>query len=516
MIDPRRSCCPPPAHVHRSRIWRLELGGAGQPSAAEREQDARQWAQEEFGHARLGDIRRTRRLVRIAAHAAHQPSALITRLCANAPRELDAAYDFFENGAVSSDAIFQAHAEATARRCREHSFVFLAVDGSSVQLSDPDGERGTGRVGTHTAGARGIKTMLGLALSPAGVPLGVLGQCLWQRSLRPPTKSRSQRAVHEKETQHWLTTIQQAEQVRAEHAPDVTLWPQLDREGDSWPVLLDAVEASGTRWTTVRARADRRLWRDPEGQDDTAPGGKLLDQLEAQPVQATYELDVPAGPARRARTAQMTLRWVEVTLALRDKRTSRTCPAPLFALLAEEQGSTPEGEKPLCWLLLTTYELQTVDDACLVLFGYSLRWRIELLHAALKERGCQVEDSQLGHVRSVERLLAVLVPVAVRLVRLVFLARKHPDRPATDELSPVECQALGLAFEADEQLIATLTMSEAVEMLGKLGGHVGDPRKRPIGFKVLARGLQELRPWVRIAERGYVRPPPSSMKGRLK
>src|SRR5690349_5787989 len=83
------------------------------------------WAREEFEHASLGDRRRTRRLVRLAERVAQHPAGTVTEVFANRPQEREAAYDFLENSAISSDAIALAHQGATAARCRGLPFVFV-------------------------------------------------------------------------------------------------------------------------------------------------------------------------------------------------------------------------------------------------------------------------------------------------------------------------------------------------------------------------------------------------------
>ena len=436
------------------------------------------WAQREFGHAQLHDERRTRRLVRIAEMAAHQPAAAVTQLCANLPREVDAAYDFFENANVCADAIAHAHHVASALRCRGFNFVFLAVDGSSFVFPDADG---VGRLGTKKSKTRGIKSMFGLAISPTGVPLGVLGQCLWGRA-SVVSKHCHNRDINDKETKYWHQVLQQAEDVMAEQAPGVKLWAQADRDADSWSVVLRAVQRSEAHWTTIRAKANRKLVADAHGQDESESGGKLFDALERAALDATWQMAVTAGPNRQARTATMHLKWVEVTLDLRDKISKEHHAAPVFALLSEEVGTTPQGEKPLRWLLLTTHPIRSADDARLVLYGYSLRWRIEGLHAALKDRGCELEESELGSKDNLERFIAVMLAVGVRLMRCVYLGRACAEQPATVEFSTDELQALLLAHDREPDEAASLTMGEVVVMIGKLGGHVGNAAKRPIGF----------------------------------
>ena len=407
-----------------------------------------------------------------------------------------AAYKFHENESVSADAIAQAHARSSAKRSEGFGFVFVPVDGSSLTYDDPDGDKGLGSIGSRKQKARGLKFMTALSVCPRGTPLGLLAQAWWLRPLTPAAKSHQARSVDDKETRHWLEVMAEAQR----QLTNVTRpWFQLDREGDSWPVLLRAIEQSDSCWVTVRARSDRVLVKDVTEQDDTEPGGKLWAALLSEPVEATYDLDVPAGAKRKARRAHMTLRWREVTLRLRNPWTKTVYPATVWSLLACEQGTTPAGEKPLQWMLHTTRPIESLRDACQVLFGYTCRWRIEEFHAALKSRGCQVEDSLMESEANLRRFAVTSSIVAVRLVRLSYLARHQPDLPATVELSAFEMETLQQMSEG-VPLDRGLTIRQAVELLGEHGGHVGSFEKRPLGFKVLARGCKELETVVRARE----------------
>jgi len=460
------------------------------------------WAEQEFGHADLGDRRLDRRLVAIAAQAAVRPAGLVSAIFADDERAREAAYDFFENERVDPAAIAAAHHAATARRCAEHPLVFCAVDGSSLAYADARGARALGALGPRAKGGKGLKTLLGLAVAPDGTPLGLLGTRLWARGPKP-ARHHHARALADKETRFWHEAIDEAVDALAPVAPACRLWFQLDREGDGWTLLhkAQALEAEG-HWVTIRAKADRTLVHDPDGADEAEPGGKLFEALARAPAEATYELGVPAGPGRAARAARVTLRWRELVLAVRDKRTGRRHPARVWAVLAEEEGTCPAGEAPLRWRLLTTRPVERLEHACQVVYGYGLRWRVEQLHEAAKERGMRLEDSQLGARDHLERFVVLGLALAVRVLRLVYLARHRPERPATDELTPREVRALGWRKNLSAAELAALTVGKAVELLAKLGGHIGPPAKRPIGYRVLVRGLCELRPLVQMLAEG--------------
>jgi hypothetical protein len=83
-------------------------------------------------------------------------------------------------------------------------------------------------------------------------------------------------------------------------------------------------------------------------------GGKYLRAtLEQQLPVAAYELDVLGSASRRARRARMVARHAPTKLRLREKRTDKTTWLAVHAVWVREEGTTPEGEKPLDWLLFT-------------------------------------------------------------------------------------------------------------------------------------------------------------------
>jgi hypothetical protein len=142
--------------------------------------EAHDWATGEFGHAVLGDERRTRRLIGIARGVLMRPGGTIGAVFDNLA-ELHGAYDFVENDAVPPTAIAAAMGVATATRARAFAMVWIATDGSSVTIADRKRGKETGRVGASTFATRGDKIHSALVLDPDGIPLGLCAQTQWQR-----------------------------------------------------------------------------------------------------------------------------------------------------------------------------------------------------------------------------------------------------------------------------------------------------------------------------------------------
>lgn len=424
-------------------------------------------------------------MVAVAAAAAARPAGRITQVL-DAPAERTAAFRLVENDAADAGAIARAAHGACARRCAGHAFVFVPVDGSSLNLTDLARSKDLGVVGARSIGARGLQVMSAIAVLPDGTPAGICGQLWWARKGRARRKARDRRAVRSKETQYWLDTMQRVRDVFAEHAPAVRPWFQLDRGGDAWPVLLDGLHPD--QLFTVRAAHDRRLWT-----TDDEPRQRLWAKLEEQPLLGRYDLQVPSRPGRTGRTAHMEVRACEVTFDIAPPGKAYRCHATLWALLACEADSAPSPAEAIEWMLLTTHPVRSMEDAQLVLDGYTNRWRIEEFHRLWKSGACNVEDTQLRDRPAILRWATILASVAMRLLRLTYLARTQPTAPATVELTQPEIDAVvvtkkPLGFRRGD----TPPIGLVVRWLADLGGYTGKSSGGPPGAIVIRRGIERI------------------------
>jgi transposase-like protein/DDE family transposase len=458
------------------------------------------FARQEFGHAELGDQRRTRALVRLAAGLARSPAGRISQVFRSVALR-ERAYRFVENGAVQASALVVALARAVAARINALPMAYAVVDGSSLSLADPRGRKDFGQVGNHRSGARGLKVITAYALGLTGVPLGVLWQTYWARPKRTRRAQKSTdnrcRSVRAKETQRWLDVIRSA----ASQVVSRKLWYLVDREGDS-RVLLQELAALGARFT-VRSSWNRLLVAGGRGRSRY-----LRPVMAKAPVIATYAIDVPAGPARQARTANMRVRAARVRLHLKDRWLKTSAELELNVAWAVEVNTTPRGEKPLDWMLLTNAPVDTAKDVLAVVRSYQVRWRIEDFHKTWKSGRCNVEDTQLHSMHAATIFAVMHAAVAARAERLKHLGRTTPDQPAATELSPAEREAVAaLAYEMLNEPLApggrrqsklvppdpeTMTIGDAVTWIARLGGYTGKSSGGPPGSIVIGRGLQDV------------------------
>lgn len=462
--------------------------------------EARAWANEEFGNLDLGHRSRTTRLVRMATQVAVRPAGKVSEVFTSAAAA-EGAYRWLENPAVEVGALVDGLGRACAVRASEHAFVYVPVDGSSVTLVDAHKTKDFGPIGPTCKGARGVKVLGAIAVSPEGVPLGVTALEWWCRVPRPATgkkKSNASRATKDKETQHWLEAITHTTERFALMAPETRCWFQLDREGDSWPVLHH-LDATG-HWFTVRASQNRRLASSTPGHPKY-----LRAKLARAPVLGTIEVAVTPGPRRQGRVARLSVRAISVRLELRNPWTKTCRPLTVNAVWARESRTTPRGEKPLDWLLLTNHPIDSVDDACLVVHGYCQRWRIEEFHKTWKSGACHVEDSQLRSSAHAMRWATLLAAVALRIERLKVLSRTDPNLPASLEITRHEIRALVLWKRRSKKRTepmpsAAPTLADAVLWIAQMGGYTGKSSGGPPGSITIGRGLKILRQRAEVLE----------------
>jgi hypothetical protein len=448
------------------------------------------WSEEEFGQAELGNLARTKRLVMMAQTAANSPGGKIAEVFKDSASR-QAAYKFVENEHVDPKKICLVRHIACAERCKGESFVFVPVDGSSLSITDPDLlKEGIGPVGTRGKKGRGLEVMNAIAVRSDGVPLGMSGQVFWARSEKKDKRNKRKRKLKEKETRYWFEAIEQTLEAFRLAQCECTPWFQLDRGGDfremlSWAAITDA-------FATIRAAQDRRVL-----DEETK---YLWETVDSQQPLGHYTIDLPAGHGRKARKACMEIRSTEVTLRIRDawlKKTGK--PARLYAVQTKEVGTCPDGEEPVEWLMLTNYAVSTFEDARLVVFGYTQRWRVEEFHKTWKSV-CGIEDTQLEEGAHIVRWAVILAAVAMRVERLKYLARATPDAPASEELSQLEIDAIiGLKKPKGFNLGDMPTIGLAVRWIADLGGYTGRSSGGPPGSIVIGRGLMWIAPAIEYA-----------------
>ncbi len=234
----------------------------------------------------------------------------------------------------------------------------------------------------------------------------------------------------------------------------------------------------------VHARHNRLLI---EGQ------GKLWDHIQAQCSRGIQEIHVPRQGSRKARVARVEIRFARVTLKP-PRGTKGLKPSTVWAVLAQEVNYPQDVKAPLEWLLLTTIEVTTLEQAIQILTWYTARWGIEVYHRTLKS-GCNIEERQLHHADRIEACLAIDMVVAWRIYHLIrqLADREAPDVPCSVFFEEAEWKALA-CYKTQSPIppVKPPTLREAIHMVASLGGFLGRKCDGEPGTKAMWIGLQRL------------------------
>jgi hypothetical protein len=439
------------------------------------------WVAHEFQYLDLGDQRLDRRLGVIVEDFARKPDALIPKACGSWAKA-KAAYRFFGNQRVEAPAIIRSHYQATAERIGQYPVVLLANDTTSLNYSFHHQTTGRGTIGSEQD--LGIMVHDMMAFTPEGVALGLVDVQTWTRPADEYGKRIrcKQLPIEQKESMKWLNSFNAAEQIQQE-VSQTRLVCVSDCESDVFALFELAARHESGPELLIRATHNR-------GVDH--PQKYLWDFMRSQKISGSYAIEVPRKGNQPARQAQLTLRFAEVKLkspARRSRKQARVI--RVWAILAEEK-KPPTDVEPICWLLLTTLPVTTLEDAIEKIRWYVIRWQIELFHKVLKS-GCRVEDRQLDSVEKLIRCLMVDAIIAWRILLLTKLGREVPDLPCTVVFDEYEWKALYYFVNKTQQLPdKEPTLQEAIRMVAKLGGFLGRKRDGQPGSITIWRGLIRL------------------------
>lgn len=437
------------------------------------------WVAREMAALDLGDQRLNRRARCLVEQFAAHSTASIPGACGNWANS-KAAYRFFDNAKVTHAAIVAGHRPACLERIRHEELVLVVQDTTSLDYTHHPNTQGLGVI--DSTFAQGVMVHTSLAVSGAGVPLGLLAQQVWARAPeeKGQWKKRKQRPIEDKESFKWIA----AQRASLQDWPgQVCVITVADREADVYELFQETQETSAQ--FVIRASWNRRLKQ---------PAGDLWGTVAGTPVRGEFIVEVGRAPDRLPRQAHVQVRFLPVTLKPPSRPACQKIklkPVHLYAIEVRELNPPAEAE-PLHWLLLTNRLIETFEQARQCVRWYCLRWLVERYHYVLKS-GCHIEARQLQTAKRLERCLGIYAIVAWRLLWLTYQARHAPTLPCTVALQPHEWQALYCYIHKTSLLPdGPPSLQQATRWIAQLGGFLGRKHDGEPGAKVLWRGWQRL------------------------
>jgi Transposase DDE domain len=357
---------------------------------------------------------------------------------------------FLRNPAVTIEEMLSEAAYRTSQRCLGRD-VLVIQDTTVVRSSGGGGDY------LHAA----------IALDEAdGAIVGLVDGRFLKRSSGRKGERRAL-PIEEKESFRWLESTEQAASVCA-GAGRITVI--ADREGDIYEAFALRPEATDL---LIRAAQDRSL----------EDGGRLFAALDALPLAGQADLDLPAGPGRRARTARLGVRFATMKLARPNRRFDAGLPdAVEMQLIDVREIDPPAGVPALHWRLLTTRSVREAAEAWAMVDLYRRRWAIEQLFRTLKTQGFDIEGIRIQEPEPRDKLVTAALIAAVAVQQLVHGREggEGPLRPCTDVFEPEDiplleayCAKLEGKTERQKNPHPRGSLAYAAWVCARLGGWTG-------------------------------------------
>ncbi len=436
---------------------------------------------DEIRNNTINDKRIRSRLAKTIDQLSQYPNHSIPQACKK-PSEIKGAYRLLDNKKVTPEGILSGHKEATRVRMAEHKIVLLVQDTTDFNYTRPSAIKG---MGDHAASpnSKGLLLHSTLAVTPEGVPLGLLFQKYWTRDPEEKGKKnkRKELPVEEKESFRWIEAMEESTSDIPDGVITVTV---ADREADFFDLFRRSKELKQD--ILIRAIGNRKV---------NSEENSLIKTIEAAEIAGKIKVFIPRDANSKLPEREVELEIKFRTLQLKptyystDSKNSQFI--ELDALYAREINPALD-EKPIEWLLLSSIPILTIEDAVERLGWYRQRWKIERFHFTLKS-GCKVEELQLETIERIENALSLYSIVSWKLLWLVYESRIKPDESCEIVLEEYEWHALYCMVKQKKDFPKKPpTLKEASMMIARLGGFMcrkgdGDP-----GVKVMWRGLQRL------------------------
>lgn len=444
----------------------------------------------------LGDRRLNQRSVKVIEALAANPEASVNG-AVNGWGDTQAAYRFLSNPAVTPEQILLPHHQATVRRMREQPVVLLVQDTTELDYTAHP-PQDAGRLDHWER--RGWYQHVELAVTPERLPLGVTATESFDRDpdapgVRETGARRTREPIEDKESFRWLRGYRHACELAAE-CPATRIISIADREADIDDIFVEAQSRTETDEPASNRRADYIIRaqqnrctpeRDPAARGQTFR--KVRDEIAAAPLLTTITLELSQTPQRAARPAVLEVRALTITVKPPSAR-SHLPAITHHVVLVEELGGPGDGTD-VCWLLLTTLPIDTLEQVWQIV-GYDVaRWSIETYFRTLKT-GCQVEELQLETKARLLNCLAFYQIIAWRILYLTHLNRVCPELPCTAVFADHEWKPVWRVVTKTLLPKTPPPLNEFLKLLTHLGGYNNRATERPPGPQPLWIGLRRM------------------------
>ena len=373
------------------------------------DQSIQDWVRNEFSGLELGDSRLNDRFLRIVSDFSCQPTGSIPK-ASGSWAATKGAYRFFDNDKAKPLNMLEPHFRSTIQRAESQKIVLALQDSTKLNFSHHPEIQGLGPIANNSDKTVGFWLHPTLAVTPKGTALGLANVKYWVRDpkeFRDKCRKRNAQDFKEKESYRWFEGYQQTQDM-AEQCPRSLVVCVCDREGDIYDVLAQAVRPEDQQpraHCLIRARVNRAV--------DCDEARKLWELLDKQEISGTHRVRVRGREGAPKREAKLAIKYTLVGLPAPVLK--KQLPAIKIWVIEAREIDPPNQRTALCWRLLSSLPITDVANAIEKVEWYGQRWQIEVYFKTLKS-GCKLLERQLEHRQRLERVMAVDLIVAWRIL----------------------------------------------------------------------------------------------------
>jgi len=380
----------------------------------------------DFANIDFGDKRLNKRLMTVVENSTKNAEKSILgssggRGCAKA------FYRLLGNSKFDIDQVMGLASAATFSRMK--GTVLLIQDTTDINLNSHKKTEGLGYCSEYV---RGIKLHSCIAISPEGIPFGLVSQSYETRHEAKSHLTKAEKAarpIEEKESYRWIDTIRNATAVVPDGIHFITV---CDREGDFYELYTEACELGED--FIIRAAHNR----------NTDTSEKSMAKLRQTPAIGTVTVNIPRDSRKNipARQSTMEVASCRVNIEKPSSVCDQTLPSCLaLNLVRITELNPPKGCEPIEWILTTSLPIESVADAMTVVEYYVQRWKIERFHFVLKS-GMGAEKIQQRSYERIKPVLLIYSVIALYIMAVTLIGRVLPDAPCTLLLDEDEWKVL--------------------------------------------------------------------------
>lgn len=421
------------------------------------------WTELQFENVNLGDKRLNKRTQIIAGNMIKKPSASINSQSENWSQS-KGAYRFFDSNKVSFQELIRPHTKLVTNEANSLDLVLAIQDTCYIGYGHHPSVKGLGNIGPEKT--KGVILHNTLAVNPSSnhaKVIGILNQHIHNRT--------DDKDEEWKETNLW---IEASKKINID-TKQTNVVEVMDREGAVHEIMKNCLELNHN--FLIRSKSNRIV---------RTPFKHQLYEVASKIKSAGYiELKIPKKKGQVKRKAKLEIKFMSVQIPgpVGNKGDTISC-----NLVQALEVNPPKDQEALSWYLLTSVDVNSFEDALMIIKWYRHRWIIEEYHKCIKT-GCNVESKQLKDAFRIENFLGIANIIAVKILQIRDLVRVMPDEPAKIFFNSLSIKMLQ-RYHKDTR--KELTVKQYYVLLAKMGGYLNRKSDGDPGWQTLWQGQQQL------------------------